>query len=64
MPYKELDRVATTDGTVGYLIVDFHDGWFLFEYEDKNGPHAYDDKEIRLEDIAGYAVDDMREDLR
>ena len=51
MAFKQYDKVKLKDGAVGYLIEDFEDGWYLFEYETPDDPHAYADKEIELDDI-------------
>lgn len=55
MRFKELDHVVLADGTAGYLLEDFGDDHYLFEYKTIDGAHEYDDKIIKLEDIAGYA---------
>ena len=40
MMARQYDKVKTSDGTVGILVEDFGDGWFLLEYETPDGPIA------------------------
>jgi len=37
---RQYDKVRTFDGTVGILVEDFGDGWFLLEYETPEDPIA------------------------
>ncbi len=40
MKVRQYDKVRTFDGTVGILVEDFGDGWFLLEYETPEDPIA------------------------
>ena len=40
MKARQYDKVRTSDGTVGILVEDFKDGWFLLEYETQDDPIA------------------------
>ncbi len=40
MKARQYDKVKISDGTVGILVEDFGDGWFLLEYELPDDPIA------------------------
>ena len=40
MKVRQYDKVRTFDGTVGILVEDFGDGWFLLEYGTPDDPIA------------------------
>lgn len=53
--YKQYNSVKLSDGTAGFLIEDFMDGHFLFEFSTPGASDPYDQKVVSRDDIVGFA---------
>lgn len=54
----EYDMVKLIDGTVGFLIEDFNDGWRLFGSAAPGSPSPFDQREVKREEIARFVQPD------